>query len=104
MSFINVDWQEFALCRQVDPDLFHPTKGGPEIKPARSICDGCEVRLQCLNYAIRRRITGGIWGGFSGKQLTALVRFGIELDAVPEYSDKRRFNGPKKAIEKSSLG
>lgn len=103
MSHSNVEWMEFALCAQVDQELFHPTKGGPEIRPARTICNGCEVRLMCLNHAVKEQITEGIWGGFSGKQLRRIVRAGELLDAVPDYSDRRKFNSHPNARKKERV-
>jgi WhiB family redox-sensing transcriptional regulator len=99
MSFLDVGWQESALCRQVDPDLFHPTPGGPQIRPARKICARCSVRLDCINYAIGRGFRQGIWGGYSGKQLSGLVKLGLVLDELPDYTDRRRADGPRGMLE-----
>lgn len=49
-------------CLEVDPDLFFPELGeSPE--PAKRLCRGCPVRLQCLDYALRHRERHGVWGG-----------------------------------------
>lgn len=70
-------------CRApgVDPDWFFAKKGDMErIKRAKAICAGCDVRLECLEAAWRRRELCGIWGGISlgsGKQRKRLrERFG----------------------------
>ncbi len=44
-------WQERALCAQTDPEAFFPEKGG-STREAKRICTGCEVRGECLEYAL----------------------------------------------------
>lgn len=60
-------WKEQANCIGVDADLFFPTQGEPT-QPAKNVCAGCPVRLQCLEYALANREPFGIWGGLSAKQ------------------------------------
>jgi len=61
------EWYKLALCAQTDPDLFFPDKGGcPE--PAKRICRRCEVRIECLEYAVSNNVKFGIWGGLSEKE------------------------------------
>lgn len=66
-------WEESALCAQTDPDAFHPQPGGTS-RPAKTICHSCEVRPECLEYAIGTGQRFGIWGGVSEKELRRLVR------------------------------
>ena len=47
-------WQERANCLGVDPDLFFPERGA-STKEAKSVCGGCEVRMECLEYALAPR-------------------------------------------------
>jgi WhiB family redox-sensing transcriptional regulator len=61
------DWQEQALCAQVDMDLFFPEKGG-STREAKSVCLGCDVKDECLEYAMDHGIRFGIWGGLSEKE------------------------------------
>src|SRR4029079_2407910 len=61
------DWQERALCAQVDPDSFFPEKGG-STREAKRICQGCEVRSECLEYALAHDERFGIWGGLSERE------------------------------------
>lgn len=65
------EWQERALCAQVDADLFYPEKGG-STKEAKSVCMTCEVRAECLEAAIDRDERFGIWGGMSERDRRAL--------------------------------
>lgn len=66
-------WQESALCAQTDPDVFFPEKGG-STAPATSICTRCEVRADCLEYAISNDIRHGIWGGMSDNDRRRISR------------------------------
>ena len=60
-------WQEAAICRQADPELFFPigTTGAAvaEIQQAKAVCARCPVRRPCLAYALATRQEFGIWGG-----------------------------------------
>src|SRR5215472_6468427 len=44
-------WQDRALCAQTDPEAFFPEKGG-STREAKRVCRGCEVRAECLEYAL----------------------------------------------------
>ena len=48
-------WQERANCLGVDPDLFFPERGA-STREAKGVCKGCEVRLECLEYALAQEI------------------------------------------------
>jgi WhiB family redox-sensing transcriptional regulator len=61
------DWQERALCAQTDPEAFFPEKGG-STREAKKICGGCEVRAECLEYALAHDERFGIWGGLSERE------------------------------------
>ncbi len=61
------DWQERALCAQTDPESFFPEKGG-STREAKKICTGCEVRAECLEYALAHDERFGIWGGLSERE------------------------------------
>ncbi|WP_089299864.1 MULTISPECIES: WhiB family transcriptional regulator [Haloechinothrix] len=61
------DWQERALCAQTDPEAFFPEKGG-STREAKRICQGCEVRTECLEYALAHDERFGIWGGLSERE------------------------------------
>lgn len=60
-------WRDSALCAQVDNDLFYPEKGG-STRPAKSLCERCEVRQQCLDFAVANDERHGIWGGLSERE------------------------------------
>jgi WhiB family transcriptional regulator, redox-sensing transcriptional regulator len=60
-------WQERALCAETDPEAFFPEKGGSP-REAKRICTGCEVRAECLEYALANDERFGIWGGLSERE------------------------------------
>lgn len=66
-------WQERALCAQTDPEAFFPEKGG-STREAKRICMGCEVRDECLEYALAHDERFGIWGGLSERERRRLKR------------------------------
>ncbi|MFD2674543.1 WhiB family transcriptional regulator [Gulosibacter bifidus] len=66
-------WQADALCAQTDPEAFFPEKGG-STRDAKMICQSCEVRAQCLEYALERDERFGIWGGYSERERRKLRR------------------------------
>jgi len=57
-------WQSDALCSQTDPEAFFPEKGG-STRDAKRICTSCDVRGECLEYALANDERFGIWGGLS---------------------------------------
>ena len=66
-------WQERALCAQTDPEAFFPEKGGSK-REAKKVCTGCEVRAECLEYALANDERFGIWGGLSERERRKLKR------------------------------
>src|SRR5688500_17776601 len=67
------EWQERALCAQTDPEAFFPEKGG-STREAKRICQGCEVRAECLEYALGHDERFGIWGGLSERERRKLKK------------------------------
>ena len=67
------DWHERALCAQTDPEAFFPEKGG-STREAKKICTGCEVKSECLSYALANDERFGIWGGLSERERRRLKR------------------------------
>ena len=60
-------WQGAALCAQTDPEAFFPEKGG-STREAKRVCHSCEVRSECLDYALQHDERFGIWGGMSERE------------------------------------
>jgi len=61
------NWRAESACLNTDPDVFFPvavgTAAGKLVTRALRICDGCPVKQQCLDYAMRSGEKDGIWGG-----------------------------------------
>lgn len=66
-------WQADALCAQTDPEAFFPEKGG-STRDAKRICTSCDVRGECLEYALGNDERFGIWGGLSERERRKLKR------------------------------
>jgi WhiB family redox-sensing transcriptional regulator len=67
-----------AACKGADPGIFFDERDNfrfwypsPE---ALLLCRSCPVRVQCLDYALRRRHLVGTWGGTSDYQRKMLKR------------------------------
>ena len=78
LSFVTAEegalaWQERALCAQTDPEAFFPEKGG-STREAKRVCGSCEVRGECLEYALANDERFGIWGGLSERERRKLKR------------------------------
>jgi len=66
-------WQADALCAQTDPEAFFPEKGG-STREAKKICESCDVRAQCLEFALKNDARFGIWGGLSERERRKLKK------------------------------
>lgn len=60
-------WQDYSNCRGADADLFFPERGASTRK-AKAICNACQVRAECLEFAIQQSEKFGIWGGLSERE------------------------------------
>ncbi len=60
-------WQDDALCAQADPEAWFPEKGG-STRLAKRVCRSCNVRAECLDYALEHGERFGIWGGMSERE------------------------------------
>lgn len=68
-------WLNDALCKTVEnKDIFHPDKGQQQlVRMAKTVCDQCTVRTDCLEYALEHREIG-IWGGTTEKERRLIRR------------------------------
>lgn len=81
------DFAEGAACRGLGPSTFfidEDERGANHIKlaAARTICFGCKVRKECLDFAIENNIGSGIWAGTTPLQRKALRRERRNTDRV----------------------
>jgi len=52
-----------GLCRQIGVEIFFPDVSDVgDYKLARTVCSGCGVSEQCLEWAVRHE-SHGMWGG-----------------------------------------
>lgn len=76
------DWRSLGACASAQSDLFFPlsstTVCAPQIAAAKAICARCQVRRQCLGFALRTRQQHGIWGGFTEDERRKEVQRGAE--------------------------
>jgi len=73
-------WQLRAACRGPQARVFFPPahfeRKDEKLERegrAKAICNGCAVRQDCLDYAVRIREQHGIWGGLSESERRHLI-------------------------------
>lgn len=66
-------WMRAGACAQVDPDIFFLDKGRSDAL-AKEACEGCDVREQCLAYALKNREEHGIWGGTTARERKKILK------------------------------
>ena len=81
------DWRDRALCAQTDPDSFFPDKGESP-RPAKRVCAACEVRAECLQYALDHGERFGVWGGLSERERRTLARQPSPVRHCPAHGMK----------------
>lgn len=67
-------WIELALCREIGSEIFFPPDDKPVARDfyanAKSICNRCDVKNECLEYGIKE--TYGVWGGTTPSERSLL--------------------------------
>ena len=87
------DWMDHAACRGAAADVFFLDHGAGPADEARTYCDRCPVREDCLDYALANGEQFGIWGGLTLSQRLQVRRARIrasrdaELAAIPTPPD-----------------
>jgi len=66
---VNVDWSR-AACRNLDRDMFFDKDRAAK---AIAVCELCQVRLDCLTWALETRQEYGVWGGLTEDARRVLV-------------------------------
>ena len=67
------NWESHAACRDLSSSVFFPERG-QSTRKAKQVCRGCEVRTECLAFALESRQKYGIWGGLTGEERRAYMR------------------------------
>lgn len=60
-----MNWWSRARCRDMAVNEFADDEGWARIRAAKTLCNGCPVRNQCLADAMSRGESWGVWGGFT---------------------------------------
>ena len=68
-----LSWMDRGLCAEVDLELHFPEKGG-SVLDAKKVCRACEVRVECLEYALATDQRFGIWGATSERERRRMKR------------------------------
>ena len=59
------------LCSSIGTELFYPDKNESHLAIiAKKVCDSCEIKTECLEYAVLYE-TYGIWGGMTARERAA---------------------------------
>ena len=64
-------WMADGACIDYPHDWFFPERGC-DVARAQSICDGCSVKAECLEYGMGEH--HGIWGGTSERERRRMRR------------------------------
>ncbi len=69
----NFDWMEQAACKG-QWEKMHPSDG-EGVKEAQAICANCEVKEECLEFALTKPPEEhGVWGGESERERRRMYR------------------------------
>lgn len=79
-------WRARARCGQADPELFFPVEDEPTAEAVR-ICGACQVRPECLEWALARAEPWGIWGGLSTAQRESVL-LGRRIAALHRWRER----------------
>lgn len=59
-------------CKDVDTNLFF-SKLKSKVEKAKTICNSCSVKSECLEFALKDKIEFGIFGGTTPQERNELV-------------------------------
>ena len=78
--FVDLPRFDEAKCAEIeDKDLFFPdnrTQEAERLHQLKAICASCIHEKECLEYALEKQITHGIWGGSTPADRDAVVAKG----------------------------
>ncbi|GAA3416330.1 WhiB family transcriptional regulator [Streptosporangium vulgare] len=75
-------WQTLGRCNEVGGDeTWFPPKGVSS-RPAKLVCRRCEVRAECLEYALEHGERFGVWGGLSERERRRLIALRDRYEAA----------------------
>ena len=56
-----------AACLEANPELFYSDHPGDKLV-AKGICSGCDIRIECLRFALGLDDRYGVWGGLAAEE------------------------------------
>ena len=83
LSLEDQDWRSGAACAAVGEAELWFAVGALEHKKAKSICRHCDVRRECLSYAMSEPVDHGIWGGLTERERRRQRRQAARSDSRP---------------------
>lgn len=66
-------WMSRSACSGLNPDLFFSEEPEDEAT-AKALCEGCPVRMDCLEFAFRKGIEHGIFGGLKDTERRSMLK------------------------------
>jgi len=82
-----MNWKNRANCIDSDQDLFFEYLEHPD---AVKLCAACDVRLECLSYAVENRIRDGFWGGVKWNSRRKLTSKSNLIEFLERYDRYRK--------------
>jgi WhiB family redox-sensing transcriptional regulator len=79
-AVLDFDWMLAAACRGRTDLFFAPDESESRSERrrrearAKTVCNACEVRVDCLKEALEQEERFGIWGGLTERERRALLR------------------------------
>lgn len=79
LAFVGrTSWMSRSACRRADPELFFPSAADGaaslHVQEAKAVCARCQVRGECLAYALATRQKDGVWGGTTEDERRTMTR------------------------------
>ncbi|MGH2760720.1 MAG: WhiB family transcriptional regulator [Actinomycetota bacterium] len=79
-AVLDFDWMLAAACRGHTDLFFAPDESESRAERrrreanAKTVCNACEVRVDCLKEALEQEERFGIWGGLTERERRAFLR------------------------------
>jgi len=89
-ALLDHDWMLGAACRGHTDLFFAPDESESRTERrrresrAKNVCQGCEVRVECLKEALEQEERFGIWGGLTERERRALLRSRTGEETSPQ--------------------
>ena len=95
IDFENI--QSKAACRNKATEMFFVDEGPISdakiriaIGKAVTVCNGCEIQVECLMNAVNNGEEFGIWGGFTARERRKVIGDSIDYEKALEVVKWKR--------------